>query len=201
LEEGALNTSSPALRLHDLISSCKLCSFVDKPLIKYEAYLKWLPEEVKVLAIGESPPPGLKESVFYNTSRFDRFRECMKLVSGLSGDVEVLAFFKSRGVFITGAVKCRPLSRKAVEEMRRNCLPRLKAELDLLLPPRVVAMGRAAASSISNLLGAEPPPSMVEGGRLKVNGLEVYFTPHPNYVLRFRRDLIPWLRSLILEEA
>lgn len=182
-----------------MVLSCELCRFVDKPLIKYEAYLRWLPDNVKVLAIGESPPPGRKEAVFYNTSRFDRFRECMKLVAGLCKDVDVLELFKSRGVFITGAVKCRPPSRDAIEAMRRNCLSKLRAELDLLSPLRVVAMGRTAASSISNLLEVGPPRSMVEGGRLRVNGLDVCFTPHPNYVLRFRRDLVPQLRSFILE--
>ena len=139
--------------------------------------------------------------MFYNTSRFDRFRECMKLVAGLRGDEEVLNFFKSRRVFVTGAVKCRPPSRGALEEMRRNCLSKLGAELELLTPRRVVAMGRTAASSVSELLGVEPPASMVEGGSVRAGGLEVFFAPHPNYLLRFRRDLIPKLRELLLKRG
>lgn len=191
-------TSQKALSLHLLVENCAECPFVDKPMVKYRAYLDWAPEEVRVLAVGESPPPGLKENVFYNTSRFDLFRECMKLVAGVEGDVELLALLKSSGVFVTGAVKCRPRSRREVREMRRACLPKLRAELRLLSPRRVVAMGRAASYSASELLGLEPPRRLVEVSAARSGGLEVVFTPHPNYVFRFRRDLLPRLREALL---
>ncbi|MCX8204427.1 MAG: uracil-DNA glycosylase family protein [Candidatus Nezhaarchaeota archaeon] len=187
--------SSRALALHSLIESCGACSFVDKPMVKYRAYLDWLPEEVRVLAVGESPPPGLKETVFYNTSRFDLFRRCMKLVAGVEEDVALLSLFKSSGVFVTGAVKCRPRSRKDVREMGRSCLPKLRAELKLLSPSRVVAMGRTASSSVSELLSVKPPASLTEVTATKVEGVEVVFTPHPNYVFRFRRGLVPRIRE------
>jgi uracil-DNA glycosylase family 4 len=197
LEEEAL-ASSKASSLSSSIEACSLCRFVDKPLVKYEAYLRWLPDEVKVLAVGESPPPGLKESSLYNTTRFDRFRECMKLVLGLRGELEVLEHLKSSGVFVTAAVKCRPFSRSDLEAMRSSCLRWLEEELKLLAPRRVVALGRTASTSLSELLGLKPPRSMVEGGVAEAMGLEVCFTPHPNYVLRFRRDLVPMLRGLLL---
>ncbi|RLF13725.1 MAG: hypothetical protein DRJ97_07540 [Thermoprotei archaeon] len=187
-----------SLRLRELVASCEACSPVDKPLIKFEAYTRWLPKQVKVLAIGESPPPGFKESVFYNLEVYDRFRRAMKLVLGVKGDEEVLVFLKSRGVFITGAVKCRPRSRAELGSMRRSCVPMLRAELELLKPKRVVAMGRAAASSISELLGVEPPLRVEDVKVVEAGGLEVAFTPHPNYIFRFRRDLAPKLRELLV---
>ncbi|MEM4699892.1 MAG: uracil-DNA glycosylase family protein [Candidatus Nezhaarchaeales archaeon] len=166
-------------------------------MVRYRAYLDWLPEEVRVLAVGESPPPGRKETTFYNTSRFDLFRRCMKLVAGVEGDADLLALFKSSGIFVTAAVKCRPRSREGVEEMRRSCLPMLRAELRLLAPRRVVAMGRAASSSVSSLLGVQPPGRLVGVSAAATEGVEVVFTPHPNYVFRFRRDLVPRLREAL----
>jgi len=197
LEEEAL-APSRARRLSSSIEACSLCRFVDKPFVKYEAYLRWLPDEVRVLAVGESPPPGLKESSLYNASRFDRFRECMKLILGLRGELEALQRLKSSGVFVTAAVKCRPFSRRDLEAMRRSCLRWLEEELELLAPRRVVALGRAASASLSELLGLRPPRSVVEGGAARAAGLEVFFAPHPNYVLRFRRDLAPTLKGLLL---
>lgn len=193
--------SSKAAKLNSLVQGCRRCPFVDKPLVKYEAYLKWLPEKVRVLAIGESPPPGLKDSVFYNTSRFDRFRECMKMVAGVKSDIEVLELFKSRGVFVTGAVKCRPLSKETLEEMRVNCLPLLRVEVNELRPRRLVAMGWTAARSVSELLNIKPPASLSTGGvvEARLKDIVVYFTPHPNYVLRFRRDLASRLRRALFK--
>lgn len=200
MEEAALALSK-STSLHMLVESCKECDFVDKPMVKYRAYLDWLPERVEVLAVGESPPPGQKETTFYNTSRFDLFRMCMKLVAGVEGDAELLGFFKSRSIFVTAAVKCRPRSREGVEEMRRRCLPMLKAELRLLAPRRVVAMGRVASSSVSELLDARPPSQLAEVGAAVAEGMEVVFAPHPNYVFRFRRDLVPRLREALFNRS
>lgn len=198
MEEASLGlVDDAAFKLTELIASCKACSTVDKPLIKYGAYTKWLPERVKVLAIGESPPPGCKETVFYNLGLFDRFRLSMKLVLGLNDDEGILKLFKSKGVFVTGAVKCRPPSRDFLEEMRKRCVSLLRAELELLKPNRVVAMGKTAAASISELLGVKRSFKVDELFELKQGNLHVVFTPHPNYIFRFRRDLAPKLKALL----
>lgn len=187
---------SEGSKLAEIIANCPKCSPVDRPMV--EVYQRWLPAEVRVLAIGESPPPGVKPNLLYNLEVEDRMRRSMAYILGVSYGREVLEALTSRGVFVTGSVKCRPRGRGEVESMRRRCTFTLKAELELLKPRRVVAMGRAAARSISEVLGLEPPSRLNEPLKLEAGGVEVAFTPHPNYIFRFRRDLASTLRELLL---
>lgn len=199
MEETPLDLSKPSFKLNELVASCNLCSFVDKPMVKYRSYIEWLPEKVKVLAIGESPPPGTKESIFYNLSSFDRFRESMKLILGLSGDVEVLKYFKQRGTFVTPSVKCRPQSREEVWTMRKKCTSILEKELKLLKPSRVLAMGRAASTSISEIFRIKPPTILKEAELAiqHLNHMELAFTPHSNYIFRFNRNLASKIKNIL----
>jgi uracil-DNA glycosylase family 4 len=139
-------------RMRRLVASCRRCRVVDKPFIKHEAYRR-LPSKVKVLAIGESPPPGRKESVFYNLKSFDRLRLSMKLILNVGDDRAVLELLRKSSAFITAAIKCRPPSLKVLQQMRENCVPMLREELKLLKPESVVAMGTTASSSIAEVLG------------------------------------------------
>ena len=189
-------TFSPAVRLEELIASCQRCRVVDKPYVKYGVY-GWLPRRVKTLAIGESPPPGKKEGLLYNLQAFDRLRLSLKLVLNLQADGEVLETLRRLQVFFTAAVKCRPPSLRSLQAMRPNCVYLLREELRLLKPSRVVAMGRTAAASLSEILNLKPPETVREIVKLKVGGFEVAFTPHPNYLFRFGRHLIPQVRSLL----
>lgn len=189
--------SSVELRLESLIASCRRCPAVDKPYTKHHVY-RWLPSRVRVLAIGESPPPGRKENMFYNLEAFDRLRLSMKLILNLKGDLEVLQTLRKASTFITAAVKCRPPSVRNLAEMRAKCVFMLEEELKLLRPSRVVAMGRMAAASLSQILNLNQPPTVRGVFELRVGSLQAAFTPHPNYIFRFRRDLAPKVRSLLL---
>ena len=148
-----------ARKLQNLIAECVKCAFIDKPFIRYQVYTHWLPSEVKILAIGESPPPGQKDSLFYNLKSFDRFRLSMKLILNVKDDLNVLKLLKSKNVFVTAAVKCRPLNKSKIEDMRRNCKYLLKTEIKLLKPKKIVAMGRTAALTISEVLSIDKPSS------------------------------------------
>ena len=182
--------------IEQLIASCGRCHIVDKPFVKHKVY-SWLPSRVEVLAVGESPPPGRKDNVFYNLKLFDRLRLSIKLILNMEDDGNVLRRLKKSSTFLTAAVKCRPQSLKDLQTMRRNCVYMLREELKLLRPARIVAMGRTASASIAEILKLNPPPTLNEIFETQVKSLKIAFTPHPNYVFRFRRDLAPKMKSLL----
>ncbi len=184
--------------MEQLIASCGRCHVVDKPFVKHKVY-SWLPSKVEVLAVGESPPPERKDNVFYNLKLFDRLRLSMKLILNIEDDRDVLRQLKKSSTFLTAAVKCRPPSLKDLQSMRRNCAYTLREELKLLKPESVVAMGTTASASIAEILGLKPPQRLDGVFQVEAGSLKVAFTPHPNYIFRFRRDLAPKLRALLLQ--
>ncbi len=177
------------------IATCHLCRFVDKPFISHRVYA-WLPEKTHTLAIGESPPPGRKAGSLYNLDTFDRLRLSLKFILGIKGDKRVLEALRKQGVFITAAVKCRPPNRDSLKEMRKKCVKHLRAEISLLQPKRIVAMGRMASASICEIFNLEQPRSVRYPTKLEAKRTEIFFLPHPNYIFRFARELAPVLRRL-----
>ena len=175
--------------LEELVASCRRCPHVGKPFVEHQVYRLWLPEEIKLLIVTESPPPGQKEDFFYNLSKPDAMRRNFMVILGLEGmsDTEVPRWFKGRGAFITNAIKCRPIrpegryrDPRLLTEMTLNCTHVLELEVELLRPKKIIAMGTYAQLSVSRL------------------GLPHEKLYHPNYLARFRRDLIPSAREAIL---
>lgn len=170
------------------LSICSRCRIVDRPFIKYEVYERWLPDHVNVMLIAESPPPGFKDSFFYNLGGGDRLRSNLRLILGLSlSDGELLKWLKGSKVFITSAIKCRPprgakqyRDETILKEMARRCSSLLKMEVEALRPAHVVALGRVAALSAS-YAGVK---------------IESAF-PHPNYLVRFNRGLMPRVKEVL----
>jgi DNA polymerase len=184
-------------QLEEGIRKCNLCDYVDKPFLKQSVY-SWLPEKVRVLAIGESPPPGRKEGSLYNLQKFDRLRLSLSLILKVEPQ-EVLQLLRHSGVFFTASVKCRPPTRKSLPEMRRNCVPRLIEEIRILKPRRIVAMGRFAAASIGEIYKIPVPSNLTRISSTRCGNLEIFFTPHPNYIFRFARKLSPMIAKILLE--
>ncbi len=185
-----------AKRLEAAVGSCRRCRFVDQPFLLDRVY-SWLPRKVRVLAVGESPPPGRKAGSLYHLEAFDRLRLSLSLILGVRME-EVLETLRRHGVFFTAAVKCRPPDRKSIEGMRRNCVSLLRGELEALRPRRVVAMGRFASASVCELLGLCPPDDQRTLSWTRAGEREVFFTPHPNHLFRFRRELCPLVREVLL---
>jgi len=184
--------------LEEAISCCNLCECVDKPFVKYRVYSTWLPSRVRVLAIGESPPPSKKENFFYNLKLFDRLRLSMKFILGFKeNDEKLLTALKEHGIFITAAVKCRPLTRGELSEMSNACAHILKKELELLKPRKVIAMGNVASNMVSKIMNVERP-RVEQLKAMEVRGVKVVYMPHPNYVFRFRRNLAEHIKEHIL---
>jgi len=186
--------------LSELIRNCNRCKVIDKPFIIYEVYEKWLPSKVRLLIIGESPPPSKKTSFFYNLSEFDRLRLSFKYILGNKSwkDEHLLSALKNSGVFVTSAVKCRPPSREAIPIMRYNCVDVLEEEVKVLNPKTILAMGKCAAKSISEIYELNEPKTLKTVTEFKLGELRLIFSPHFNYVFRFRRDLATLLKRYVI---
>jgi len=172
--------------LTKLIEKCTSCRVIDKPFVKYEVYYRWLPHKVHTLVIVESPPPGYKDDFLYNLDRKDRLRRNLKRILGLNfeSDDELLRWLKARGIFITDTVKCRPFNKREIKSMMLECYPILREEISILGSKRVIVLGRVAEEAIERIkLGKD---------------IEVEMLPHPNYIMRFRRNLIKKLREVLL---
>jgi len=170
------------------IGDCSRCPFVDKPFLLYRVYEQWVPKKVKLLLVAESPPPGPKGDFFYNLALPDRLRRNMRAILGLPvGEKEVPIWLKRAGAFLTCAVKCRPLQggagyrdERTIRLMALRCARTLALEIKALRPEKVLLMGRVAELA-ANVLG-----------------LEAYAVfPHPNFIIRFKRELMAELRAAI----
>ena len=178
-----------ARTLEEAIRACGKCEVLGKPFVEHAVYRLWLPREVRLLLVAESPPPGQKEDFFYNLDRPDRLRRNLRAILGLElGDAGLLEWLREHGIFLTGAVKCRPRrpergyrDERLLKRMALNCSDVLALELELLKPERVLALGRVARTLIEHLRPDVP----------------VDFFPHPNYIVRFKRDVMPALREAI----
>lgn len=84
-----------------------------------------------------------------------------------------------RCVYITSAVKCAPPKNKPTAAEVANCLPWLQAELRLIKPRAVVALGRLAWQSSLRALGASPQPFR-HGAYVDVGEVRVYAAYHPS---------------------
>lgn len=85
-------------------------------------------------------------------------------------------------VYIANINKCRPPENRvpAPDEVAA-CLPYLRAQIQLITPAVIVALGKTAAS---NLLGETRAVSTLRGEQLEFAGTPVVVTWHPAYLLR-----------------
>jgi uracil-DNA glycosylase len=89
---------------------------------------------------------------------------------------------KRSDVFICNVVKCRPPGNRNPEpDEIEACSPFLQAQLDLLRPKVVVALGKFAAQT---LLGTEERISSLRGRFHPYRGAKLMPTFHPAYLLR-----------------
>jgi DNA polymerase len=95
--------------------------------------------------------------------------------------IEAMGFTREE-VFIANILKCRPpLNRKPQPNEMDCCLPFLKAQIALLKPKAIVALGGTA---VQGLLKIEVGITRLRGQWHTFEGIDVMPTFHPAYLLR-----------------
>lgn len=85
-------------------------------------------------------------------------------------------------VYIANILKCRPPgNRTPTPRERETCLPYLEAQIDILRPKVIVALG---ATALRGLLGSDKELSGNRGIWLEYRGIPLMTTYHPSYLLR-----------------
>ena len=91
-------------------------------------------------------------------------------------------------VYIANIVKCRPDmpagvpgNRKQTRDEMDTCVPYLRAQIDIIKPRALVALG---ATAIEGLVGATGPMGAMRGKFVEYRGVPVMPTYHPSYLLR-----------------
>ena len=88
-------------------------------------------------------------------------------------------------MYITSAAECAPPGDRMAAEEAANRPPWLKAELEIMRPRAVVALGGAAELAVSSALGSKPP-EFVRGAFAGVESVRVYASYHPSRCKRGR---------------
>ena len=153
----------------DLVSTCTLCKLCENRTHAVPGEGNPHPE---LMFIGEGPGESedLQGRPFVGASGqlLDKMIEAMGV--------------KRADVFISNIVKCRPPeNRKPLPEEVSACLPYLTAQIRLLKPKVIVALGSVAAQ---NLLGVETPVSKLRGKVMEWDGMKLIVSFHPSYLLR-----------------
>ena len=96
--------------------------------------------------------------------------------------------FSRQTVYIANILKCRPDTpgqasgnRKPRPDEMKTCFPYLQAQIDLIQPQVMVALG---ATAVEGLLGTTPGISKLRGHWQSFQGIPVMPTYHPAYLLR-----------------
>jgi DNA polymerase len=105
----------------------------------------------------------------------------------LSKIIEAMGFTRET-VYIANILKCRPDTpgqsagnRPPTPEEIQRCLPYLNAQIDLIQPKAIVALG---ATAVAGLFGKSAPISKIRGTFMTFRGIPVMPTFHPSYLLR-----------------
>ncbi|MEI6807779.1 MAG: uracil-DNA glycosylase [bacterium] len=95
--------------------------------------------------------------------------------------IEAMGFNREE-VFIANILKCRPPDNaRPTPEQMSACLPYLRAQIGVLKPKVIVALG---ATAVRGLLGNETGITKLRGNWLEFDGIPAMPTLHPAYLLR-----------------
>jgi uracil-DNA glycosylase family 4 len=95
--------------------------------------------------------------------------------------IEAMSFRRDE-VFITNVVKCRPPeNRTPVREEVEKCGPYLTAQIEMIRPKAIVALGKVATDFF---IRSSKGMSQLRGEFCDYRGIPVMPTFHPSYVLR-----------------
>ena len=120
--------------------------------------------------------------------------------------IEAMGFTRQT-VYIANILKCRPDTpgqsagnRPPTPEEIQRCLPYLNAQIDLIQPKAIVALG---ATAVAGLFGKSAPISKIRGSYMTFRNIPVMPTFHPSYLLRpngFAAKPLVWQDMLLVLE-
>jgi DNA polymerase len=156
--------------LRSQVASCTRCPLHQT---RTQAVFGVGPERVDWLVIGEAP--GAEE---------DRRGEPFVGAAGqlLDAMLRAIGLDRKSNVYIANVLKSRPPgNRDPKPEEVAACLPYLQAQIELLRPKLMLAVGRIAAQS---LLGTDAPLGRLRGQVHRFGDTPLIVTYHPAYLLR-----------------
>jgi len=176
--------STESLRLSLRTRGCRLCDLGFQPDINGCCVARGPDSAVKMI-VGEAP--GRDE---------DASREPFTGPAGkLLDKIWAAAGMNINEWYITNVVLCRPIAEKGSGRenytprvaQRRNCRPFLDAQIQLVKPKIIVALGKVAAQAI---LGPDIVPRIgdIRGQQFRENGSIVFPMLHPAAILHARSD-------------
>ena len=164
------DSSTTWIELKQAVPACTACGLHKS---RTQTVLGVGDERADWMLIGEAP--GAEE---------DRLGEPFVGQAGKLLDNMLAAIGLSRGenVYIANVLKCRPPGNRNPEpEEVEKCSPHLRAQIRLIGPKLIVAMGRFAAQT---LLGTDASIASLRGRVHAHAGVPLIVTYHPAYLLR-----------------
>lgn len=134
--------------------------------------------EAKLMFVGEAPGPEDDQEGLPFVGASGQLLTKMIQAMGLQRE----------DVYIANVMKCRPDmppgsvgNRKPTATEMKSCLPYLQAQIEIIQPKILVALG---ATAMEGLLSNKTPMSKLRGTFLSYQGIPVMPTYHPTYLLR-----------------
>jgi len=134
--------------------------------------------EAKLMFVGEGPGEEEDQQGEPFVGRAGQLLTKMIIAMGLTREQ----------VYIGNVVKCRPDmppgvpgNRKPTRDEMDTCVPYLRAQIDIIKPRALVALG---ATAIEGLVGATGTMGSLRGKFIDYRGIPVMPTYHPSYLLR-----------------
>lgn len=163
-------SSSPELKaITAKISACTKCSLNEtrKNVVPGQGVLN--PE---IMFVGEAPGADEDEQGLAFVGRAGQL---------LTKMIEAMGY-KREEVFIGNILKCRPPdNRPPTPEEMELCLPYLKAQIAVIKPKVIIALG---ATAVKGLLNLSTGITKLRGKWLSFEGIDLMPTYHPAYLLR-----------------
>lgn len=153
----------------EVIGDCRRCNLCEN---RSQIVFGSGDPEARLVFVGEGP--GAEE---------DRLGEPFVGRSGqlLTKMIEAMGLSRDR-IFICNVVKCRPPNNRDPEAQEvSSCMPFLKAQLAIIKPKVIVALGRYACQT---LLNTTTPMSQLRGEWTQYEGIDLMPTFHPAFLLR-----------------
>ncbi|MDX2227523.1 MAG: uracil-DNA glycosylase [Verrucomicrobiae bacterium] len=163
-------------RLQARARECRICPHLART--RKQVVFGVGPVEAALMFVGEAPGADEDEQGEPFVGRAGQLLTKMIQAMGLDrGDVYIANILKCRPDMPPGDAGNRP---PTAEEIA-NCKPYLFAQIDLIKPRAMVALG---SSAVKGLLGAETPIGKLRGQWQEFRGIPLMPTYHPSYLLR-----------------